>query len=490
MKLRLRLAEVAEELDAKARTSLIANAVTELQKHLAIASSTPCFVFGGGDESGLCIPPLVWPTRTGFSLCMWLKVDEKVRIGGSTIVTLFDLPASTGSRIVVGLQLNAASGAKAVVVKSFNEKGDECGEFITGSGPGQVGLSIPPDGKWHFLALALAPSSSVFKSFNGDITVAVDGRSLTRQFVLPNLASGTVEPSVGYLYTGASSDHPRWKQYKPYQGRMGPVHMVATAFSSEQFEAIYRLGVGHARAEFGDASLDPHVFASYNAAAARDGCLLNVAMTGSSTTAAVELRVDEGQARAQGFYWMGPRSMYKLHAKLLPNTKRAVGQPLGDMLEALGGVEVLLPLFALLRADPCPVGHPAVFSDLTRVFADAVACFVKGEAGVWRRDRIDAVLRGGVFPVLAEIFEQVPAGSGSPPRPSRRSWACTRRSTAPPRCRRRWRHSCCLISKFGANARASRRSGASSRGCARPSTASRRWAPRTRVQRKARGKTH
>jgi folylpolyglutamate synthase/dihydropteroate synthase len=58
----------------------------------------------------------------------------------------------------------------------------------------------------------------------------------------------------------------------------------------------------------------------------------------------------------------------------------------------------------------CVAGRPISAADLTRAFADAVVCYVKGEAGAWRRDRCDAVVSNGVFPIVAFAMDTAQQG--------------------------------------------------------------------------------
>ena len=167
------------------------------------------FVFTDGEESGIRLPPMTWPSfMQGFTVSLWLRVEIPTTSTKRYRPTILHLRSTTGNLIHVALHPNRTTSTPrtfALVIKSCTEKCEES-EFVTGV---EVGLSLT-EGQWHFLSLSFATTETTFRGYNGDITVCLNGRCLTRNIVLPDLSSGTLlEPALGYLpATTQGSDMP------------------------------------------------------------------------------------------------------------------------------------------------------------------------------------------------------------------------------------------------------------------------------------------
>ena len=219
-KLRRQLRFITTTENDHERTRLTCALVTDLCNHCSnegnAVANPPGFFDCAGEESGIRLPPMTWQGfMQGFTFSVWIKVQMPTNSTKRYRPTILHLRTTAGNLIHVVLQPNRTTNAPrtfALVVKSRTEKGEES-EFVTGV---DVGLSVTED-QWHFLSLSFAATTTTsFRGYNGDITVCLDGRSLTRNIVLPDLSSGTlVEPAVGYL-PAATKDGKIFPHYPLY----------------------------------------------------------------------------------------------------------------------------------------------------------------------------------------------------------------------------------------------------------------------------------
>lgn len=296
------------------------------------------FFYLDGICSGLELPPIeAWPIARGFSFSTWVRIEslETMMDANAYQPRLFHF--MTGESNPVGLE--AFFVDQQLVVEVTLRPGSPQAVTVEGY--------IFPIQKWFHLVITHTAPPTFGQS---ELKVYVNGELV---FTSPTLKYPVITEQLTHCYIGTDDKD----SLNALAGQLGPIYMFSDALTLRHVQIMYNLDPGYMSPFSDDAipsqesrpstsrnsrragfrqlktGLSSRIFLAYNAKA-RDGPLfLNNTPRAPSS----------GKKKA-------------MHANSLPGTHQCVTRHVKDVITCLGGIQVLLPLFAQVDL-PTRKGH-------------------------------------------------------------------------------------------------------------------------------------
>jgi WD40 repeat protein len=362
------------------------------------------FVFEG-DDSGLRLPPIFqWPTRSGFSFCVWFQVEspKTTRSDRHDVSDCGDDEYSGGLLLYEPYIISLRSSTNGPT-GSANGAGIEI--YLKPIGPGQFrpimklfpsssgneACTVEADciireGEWNFLA-ASVPGATDWADWarlrtNAGIRFIVNTSCKKHPLAFPFFIQDPVfAPIVGSTSTAAMVKELK-KAQTSFRGQMGAIYMFSEAITSTKLISIQELGPSYQynfesfTADYKDTFLpskgtSASVQLSSNALSVLDGSLTHAIMLSYNPAVWSNELVLDNTPGKNGIRWhvgsygsfvleqgitFDDKGYYKMNARARKGTYHTKSQDIRLALDSLGGIKAVLPIFSQFDRIGGPVG--------------------------------------------------------------------------------------------------------------------------------------
>jgi hypothetical protein len=353
------------------------------------------FVFEGGYDSGLRIPPIIkWPAPSGFAFSTWFCVEKanlmhsrfehssNDAIDSKPILSrqkslLFTIPDVTYRPTILSFRQVSGIGIEIYLVRDPNDKmyyslvvqsykeADAAPTKIEISSFAENGKKERiTEGTWYFIAVS--HTASHFLQRKSEISVLINGSFNKFPLSFPRFVGEIEEPLIGncaltFQLGGAIT---------AMRGQMGSIYLFSEAISETQMRKLYALGMNTSK-EFDNAhmanrkssgeaqqstfleSLSSSIMLAYNPGVWDGNYFLDNTPEKNSVKWGVKDARAKGKNNESGLSKSPSKSVNanfsggpKMHAIKLAGTFRCTFQDMRDALDCLGGKKILIPLFA------------------------------------------------------------------------------------------------------------------------------------------------
>jgi WD40 repeat protein len=371
------------------------------------------FVFDGVD-SGIEIPSISrWPSLSAFTISLWIRIEsphtqqQDRHLFGSKNSTeseyrpfVLSMRCRNGHGFDISLRQSTSASTKfRVCVRSYGGSIDGDSFLLP--------VKLPViEGQWHYLAVTMKSSS--FRN-HSEIEVMLDDQFVRHKLSFPKFNDVIERPLLG----GCIESFRETKVNTTLRGQMSAFYLFADALTEGQLRGIYGLGPSYFYSfesysvvhreitppasrkqtvdpvlSVLDGSLSALIVLAYNPAVWKgDFCLDNTPERNQMRWKLPPSNSDFIEKDQQPP--LPSHNPGKMNARILPGTYRSTTSDIRTALNSLGGVRVLLPLFAQFdqpriqtprEMKPFPPASDlkvinAVDTDLSVTLFDLLRCF-------------------------------------------------------------------------------------------------------------------
>ncbi|RYH30738.1 DUF4704 domain-containing protein [archaeon] len=332
------------------------------------------FVFDGV-SSGLKLPSIYkWPKLRGFTFTCWLLVESPHNLNSDLVrycPEVFSLRNEEG----VGLELHLDYDSDKSVYSMYLMYANASKEVMRVSSLSNRMQNMELlEGKWYFLAVTLFAGNFYSK---GEVKIVLNDIVHKEDIGTWSLPDVILEPMIGEVPANLRADH----FHHTLRGQMGAVYFFHEALTEQQLSNIYSLGPDYiynfepysagykelvpgsnSKSRRGNTSKGQNEQLSNKKSILDDGILTSKLMLAYNPAVLRGKYFLDNTPEKNEIYWKLPSNVEisselrsevpktcLMHAARLPGTYRSATQDVRLAINSLGGIKVIIPLFAQLK---------------------------------------------------------------------------------------------------------------------------------------------